>query len=466
MGVHSLWKVLEPFKQTRSLLLLSEEHRTRAQSSRVEGDGATLRIGVDMGTCMAECNAGAKAAGVNNQRAGAGLYLFYKRLTEFIKAPVALVFVLDGPARPNYKRGHRVRPQSIWWTDLAIELVDHFGFQIHHAPGEAEAELAKLNIEGYIDAVITSDSDAYLFGTKTLLRSIPKKDRKRDRKDLDEYDVYIASEEGLPINKDGLILFALLSGGDYGPGISGCGPTTALALAKCGFGDQLLAAHYQLNDTEYERFLIQWRCAIRTELHTNSRGLLPRRQPNVAAAISDNFPNRRILRLYATPVTSWSPGRIPPDANQWSFKQPSISGITEFCRQNFRCVEPQKVKEKFKSTLWEGIFLQMLYSASATYIPQEHRLQLPDSRHADILKISYQKRRGQFEHIFGTEPQPKLVISTTDFVNSMGPNFTGSTADQITVWVRASLLPPPLYLEINEKVSYNLMLKDYCRPLI
>ncbi|KAF8186238.1 PIN domain-like protein [Pholiota molesta] len=313
---------------------------------------------------MAECNAGAKAAGVNNQRAGAGLYLFYKRLTEFIKAPVALVFVLDGPARPNYKRGHQVRQQSIWWTDLAVELIEHFGYWVHLAPGEAEAELAKLNSEGFIHAVITSDSDAYLFGTTMLLR---RKDRAKDRKDLDEYHIYKPGMGGLPLNQEGIILFALLSGGDYGPGITGCGPATAVALAKCGFGDQLLAAHRQLSDTEYEGFLIQWRCAIRSELHTNSQGFLPRRQPNVATAISDAFPDRRILRLYASPVTSWSSGRTPPDASQWCVRQPVISAITDFCRRHFRCTTAQKLKEKFEHNLWEGIFLQMLYSVS--FIP-------------------------------------------------------------------------------------------------
>ncbi|KAF8166162.1 hypothetical protein BJ912DRAFT_246040, partial [Pholiota molesta] len=347
--------------------------------------------------------------------------------------------------------------QSIWWTDLAVELINHFGYRIHLAPGEAEAELAKLSSEGHIHAVITSDSDAYVFGTAMLLRNILRKDRAKDRKDLDEYHVYMAGDSdsgGLPLSQGGLILFALLSGGDYGPGITGCGPTTALALAKCGFGDQLLAAHHQLNDAEYEQFLIQWRCTVRRELHTNSRGILPRRQPNVAAAISDSFPNRRILRLYATPVTSWSPGYTPPDVSHWGIKQPSIPAITEFCRRHFRCTTQQKLKEKFKSNLWEGIFLQMLYSASVTYIPSEHRLQLPDSRHAIVLDISWQERRGQFTHIFGTEPQPKLVVSTADFINSMGLNAMGSGSheeDKITVWPRASLLPPPLYEQVYEK---------------
>ena len=40
----------------------------------------------------------------------------------------------------------------------------------YQAPGEAEAELAMLNVAGKISAVITSDSDAIIFGAKYLLR--------------------------------------------------------------------------------------------------------------------------------------------------------------------------------------------------------------------------------------------------------------------------------------------------------
>lgn len=35
-------------------------------------------------------------------------------------------------------------------------------------PGEAEAELAMLNGRGLIDAVITSDSDVFVFGAMTV----------------------------------------------------------------------------------------------------------------------------------------------------------------------------------------------------------------------------------------------------------------------------------------------------------
>lgn len=38
------------------------------------------------------------------------------------------------------------------------------------ARGEAEALCAQLNNEGEVDACITSDSDAFLFGAKTVIK--------------------------------------------------------------------------------------------------------------------------------------------------------------------------------------------------------------------------------------------------------------------------------------------------------
>jgi len=38
------------------------------------------------------------------------------------------------------------------------------------APGEAEAELASLNALGLVDAIMTDDCDAFIFGARTLIK--------------------------------------------------------------------------------------------------------------------------------------------------------------------------------------------------------------------------------------------------------------------------------------------------------
>jgi XPG I-region len=115
--------------------------------------------------------------------------LFYK-LASFLKVPVTPLFVFDGPSRPGSKRGKRVIAKPHWLTKPFQELLEAFGFpyytvSIHRsvvlyissksldgqqAPGEAEAELACLNRAKIIDAVITDDSDALLFGAAHVIR--------------------------------------------------------------------------------------------------------------------------------------------------------------------------------------------------------------------------------------------------------------------------------------------------------
>jgi 5'-3' exonuclease len=51
-----------------------------------------------------------------------------------------------------------------WALTLALIILTQ-------APGEAEAELAQLNKLGFIDVVITEDSDALAFGATCVLRT-------------------------------------------------------------------------------------------------------------------------------------------------------------------------------------------------------------------------------------------------------------------------------------------------------
>lgn len=51
------------------------------------------------------------------------------------------------------------------------ELLELFGVPVLEAKGEAEALCAELNRKGLVDACITADSDAFLFGAKCVIKS-------------------------------------------------------------------------------------------------------------------------------------------------------------------------------------------------------------------------------------------------------------------------------------------------------
>ena len=52
------------------------------------------------------------------------------------------------------------------------ELLTLFGVPYVIAPQEAEAQCAWMNAEGLVDAVVTDDSDAFLFGAKHVYRNV------------------------------------------------------------------------------------------------------------------------------------------------------------------------------------------------------------------------------------------------------------------------------------------------------
>jgi Holliday junction resolvase YEN1 len=89
------------------------------------------------------------------------------------------------------KRNKTVRGTEHWLVSDTQEMLDCFGIpwvnvgrSSHYfhdyfhaifliclqARGEAEAELAWMSREGLIDAVLTDDSDIFVFGASTILR--------------------------------------------------------------------------------------------------------------------------------------------------------------------------------------------------------------------------------------------------------------------------------------------------------
>ena len=104
------------------------------------------------------------------------------------------------------------------------ELLSLFGIPYVIAPQEAEAQCAWLNSEGLVDAVITDDSDAFLFGAKTIYRHVFQSKK--------YVEVYSADgiQHDLGIDRAKMAELALLLGSDYTEGISGVGIVNALEI--------------------------------------------------------------------------------------------------------------------------------------------------------------------------------------------------------------------------------------------
>ncbi|KAK7034797.1 PIN domain-like protein, partial [Favolaschia claudopus] len=274
------------------------------------------------------------------------------RRTLLLHTAAVIVFVFDGPERRAIKRGTRVNLKGHPLTAMFCELIRCFGFHVHFAPGEADAELGRLSAENIIDMVQTTDSDVFLFGAKCVMYT-PKK--KTDGDNIAVYtleNLFITPSVGL--TRGGLLLFALLAGGDFDPGCLGCGAKTAHAIARGSLGDALLHAASQ-NPVPTTDFVGQMWYRI---------GVTPK------------------YLMYIHPVTSYSPRHILPPHRTWSLATPEVQKIAPFCQLRFSW-EASTVAAKFSKGLFPGVAFQSLLKVRVSPTLMEAHLELGLSTDTD-----------------------------------------------------------------------------------
>lgn len=111
------------------------------------------------------------------------------------------------------------------------------GLPVIFARAEAEALCAQLNAAGHADACVTPDSDALLYGAKTVMKELAVDLRKPvvDRFEASE----IAQKMGL--GRPHLVALALILGNDFdAKGVEGCGPKRAIKLVQGFPEDEIL----------------------------------------------------------------------------------------------------------------------------------------------------------------------------------------------------------------------------------
>ncbi|CAA2977720.1 flap endonuclease GEN-like 2 isoform X1 [Olea europaea subsp. europaea] len=119
-----------------------------------------------------------------------------------------------------------IKEAKVLGTALGIPCLD--GIE------EAEAQCALLNSESLCDGCFTSDSDAFLFGARTVYRDIC----------LGEGGYVVCYEmddieRKLGFGRNSLITLAILLGSDYSQGVRGFGPESACQIVK-SIGDSAI----------------------------------------------------------------------------------------------------------------------------------------------------------------------------------------------------------------------------------
>ncbi|CAH8562535.1 unnamed protein product [Heterobilharzia americana] len=130
--------------------------------------------------------------------------------------------VIQKNGKPNLSR---TRFSKV--SQECIELLNAFGVPWVQSPGEAEAMCALLNSSKLVDACITNDGDAFLYGAETVYRHFSMDSRDSSVRVFHAHRI----QKLLNLTRSDLVLLSLLLGCDYWPsGVSRLGPAGALRL--------------------------------------------------------------------------------------------------------------------------------------------------------------------------------------------------------------------------------------------
>lgn len=257
--------------------------------------------------------------------------MFY-RLVRMLGHGIEPIFVFDGPKKPEFKRNKRSgRGDGARVSDAtAKKLIQHFGFIGHQAPGEAEAECALLQRNGTVDAVLSEDVDTIMFGCgKTFRNWSSEGSTSKTPTHVTVYDAAKITAGHTGLDREGMVLIALMSGGDYIPeGIPGCGIKVACEAARAGFGRDV--CRLRRSDTEG---LNKWRQKLTAELKNNESGLF--RTKHRALVVPADFPNLDVLRYYTHPVVSNEAALKQLNEKLLTQRNINIDALREFVAETF-----------------------------------------------------------------------------------------------------------------------------------
>lgn len=261
---------------------------------KLEKTGQPFRVAIDVSIWQFQTQAG---QGGSNP----AIRTFYYRLLRLLSISVQPIFIFDGPHKPPFKRNKKISHHGASVPNmLTKQMLKLFGFPFYQAPGEAEAECALLQREGIVDAVLSEDVDTLMFGCGQTLRNWSS-EGSRGNKSPTHVNVYNATstkEGSSGLDREGMVLIALMSGGDYiTEGIPGCGIKVACQAARAGYGKSLC----QLSRTDAAG-LEAWRKDLAHEIQKNESKYF--RTKHKTLTIPDTFPNREVLGYYTHPVVS------------------------------------------------------------------------------------------------------------------------------------------------------------------
>ncbi|XP_023718485.2 DNA repair protein complementing XP-G cells homolog isoform X2 [Cryptotermes secundus] len=195
----------------------------------------------------------------------------------------------------------------------AQELLQLFGIPYIVAPMEAEAQCAFLDSVSLTDGTITDDSDIWLFGGNKVYKNFFN--QKKHVMCFKASDI----KQCFKLERQQLILLALLVGSDYTPGIQGVGPVTALEILAAfpagGTDDNILRG--------LRRFQDWWSAGMpvgsgKTSLKNKLKDI----------QLVEGFPSVMVADAYLHP-------KVDESEETFTWGLPDLTSLRDFTRQKF-----------------------------------------------------------------------------------------------------------------------------------
>jgi Holliday junction resolvase YEN1 len=192
--------------------------------------------------------------------------------------------------------------------------------------------------------VLSEDVDTLMFGSALTIRNwSPEQKSSKTPTHVNVYDAVETKNGPSGLDREGMILVALMSGGDYVPeGIPGCGIKKACEAARAGFGTQLCSLAG--NDA---KGLQDWRERLQHEIKTNESRFFAQKRPSLK--IPPDFPRTDILGYYTHPAVSKPAGldRLK-SAIKWD-QDLDFPGLRSFTHDAFDWTKLQGAKHFVRS---------------------------------------------------------------------------------------------------------------------
>ncbi|KAJ7089347.1 PIN domain-like protein [Mycena belliarum] len=373
MGIDGLWKVADRYACCCHNLHLTQELQAIEEKISLHnlavGTGFIANVTGARGFSLGIDASGwmYRACYLHGNTESPELVALFARCSRLFRLLYIPIFVFDGPNRPAMKRGKVIRGNDHWLTGPFQQMLDGFGFAwimvslLSLAPGEAEATLSEMTTNGIplrVDAILTDDSDSFVFGASVVLRMYTDLEHSRtednDNFEASRYSAYDITTV-LGLSRESLILIAILAGGDYSDRLRNCGLAIAMGLARAGLGQQLISGLHGLSHAGSVAFLQTWRESLRLELETNGSGYLPHRCKQLASQVPADFPNLNVINLYLHPIVSSGAA-----ARSLVFQAPRLDILAQFAEAYFGWGDSIGILMHFADQLFAGLVVREL----------------------------------------------------------------------------------------------------------